>query len=233
MGEHTDWRLVCLALITAAGGCSADPSLLTDGRGGDPRRSQNANEPAAGGATGPSAGASDAGAIDDGRADASATSDAGADASVDASTDGAPLVNAFTGAPAFVATTGPSARKDAHAFADNTPITSPAKQPCLDCHVAGGAAPAFAFGGTAFTDVAGTLPAANVEIRVRAPSGSAVSVYTDEDGNFYAPAAFAFPANAGVRSAVASRVMNGPAPQGNCNGGQCHGGGTHPWIHLP
>lgn len=89
-------------------------------------------------------------------------------------------MNAFTGAAAFVATAGPSARRDAHAFADNTPITSP-----------------------------------------------------DEGGNFYAPAAFPFPANAGVRSAAASRVMNGPPPQGNGNGGQCHGGGTQQWIHLP
>jgi hypothetical protein len=140
--------------------------------------------------------------------------------------------NAFTGAPAFVATLGPSARRDAHAFADNTPPTNPAKQACLGCHVAGGAAPAFAFAGTAFKDVAGTIPAAGVEIRVRAPDGVASSVYTDEDGNFYAPAAFTFPADVGVRDGASVRVMSGAAPDGNCSAAACHGG-AHPWIHLP
>ena len=215
-------------------GCSADPSLLSDGRGGDPRRTQNATDPepnAPAAPTGPST--MMAAAHDAGRASTDAGADAHADAQVDAS-DAAPPVTAFTGAGAFVATTGPSARMAAHAFAGNTPITNPAKQVCIDCHAAGGAATPFAFGGTAFKDVAGTIPAVGVEIRVRSADGGAASAYTDEDGNFYRLAgAVTFPANAGVRSAASTRVMAGTPESGGCNAAQCHDGAAHPFVYLP
>jgi len=215
-------------------GCGADPTLLLDGRGGDPRRSESATEPAgdpdaSAGSTSPGGAPKDDAAREAGAAPA----DAGTTARADASTDAAPAIDAFTGAGAFVATTGPSARMPSHAFAGNTPTTNPAKQACLGCHVAGGAATPFAFAGTAFKDVAGTIPAAGVEIRVRAADGTAASAYTDEDGNFYHAAAIAFPASAGVRNATSSHVMMGMPPDGGCNNAQCHDGDAHPWIYLP
>ncbi len=217
-------------------GCGADPTLLLDGRGGDPRRSVSATDPA--GDPDASAGASSSAGAPSGDAGGeagvtTADADGGATARGDASPDAAPAITAFTGAGAFVATTGPSARMPSHAFAGNTPTTNPAKQACLGCHVAGGAATPFAFAGTAFKDVAGTIPAAGVEIRVRAADGTAASAYTDEDGNFYHAAAIAFPASVGLRNATSSHVMMGMPPDGGCNAAQCHDGAAHPWIYLP
>jgi hypothetical protein len=224
-------RFVFTAMLV---GCGADPSTLLDGRGVDARRSVNGTEPDAD-ASAPALGSLAGGAADDAGASPSdggtgMRGDAQADA---ASADGAAAVTAFTGAGAFVATTGSSARMTAHAFAGNTPITNPAKQACLGCHVAGGAAKAFAFAGTAFNDVAGTIPAVGVEVRVRAADGTAVSAFTDEDGNFYQAAPIAFPANVGVRSATSSHTMMGLPPDGGCNNAQCHDGNAHPWVSLP
>ena len=118
-------------------------------------------------------------------------------------------------------------------FAGNTPPTSPAKQACLSCHVTGGPGVPFAFGGTAFKDTAATIPAVGIEIRVRAPDGGAVSVYTDQDGNFYQPGTFAFPANVGVRSATNVRLMAAEPPGGTCSTSSCHDGAAHPHVYLP
>jgi hypothetical protein len=226
-----------LAFTAMIAGCGADPSVLLDGRGGDPRTSKSATDRAD---PGGAASSSEAAPLDGSAGDAAAPSSDGgvvtlADASNgDATTpDAAAVVTAFTGAGAFVATTGPSARVAAHVFAGNTPTNNPAKQACLACHVTGGAAPAFAFAGTAFKDVAGTIPAAGVEVRVRAADGTAVSASTDPDGNFYQASAIAFPASVGLRNATSSHGMLGIAPAGGCNAAQCHDGAAHPWVYLP
>jgi hypothetical protein len=227
-----------LALTAMLAGCGADPSVLLDGRGGDPRTSKSATDPADPAGQGSTSGPAplDDGAVRDAGA---ASSDAGVTTLVDASSgdaatgDASAVVTAFSGAAAFVATTGPSARMAAHVFAGNTPTTNPAKQPCLACHVAGGAATPFAFAGTAFKDVAGTLPAAGVEIRVRAPDGTAVSAYTDQDGNFYQATAMVFPASVGLRNSTSARGMMAMPPAGGCNAAQCHDGDAHPWVYLP
>jgi hypothetical protein len=226
-------RLAFAAMLI---GCGADPSTLLDGRGGDARRSVNATEPEPD-ASMPAPATPGDGVVHD--ASASPSDDAGTGPHADAATtdasssDASPVVTAFTGAGPFVATTGPSARMAAHAFAGNTPITNPAKQACLGCHVAGGAAKAFAFAGTAFKDVAGTIPAVGVEVRVRAADGGSLSAYTDEDGNFYQSAPIAFPASVGARNATTSRVMMGMPPEGGCNNAQCHDGNAHPWMTVP
>ena len=227
-----------LALAAVFAGCAADPSLLLDGRGGDPRTSKSATDPADPGGAPPVSGSAppdDGAARDAGAAssDAGVTTLGDASSSDAATADAAGAVTPFTGAGAFVATAGPSARMAAHVFAGNTPTTNPAKQACLGCHVAGGAATPFAFAGTAFTDVAGTLPAAGVEIRVRAADGTAVSAYTDQDGNFYLATAIAFPASVGLRNATSAHGMMAMPPAGGCNAAQCHDGDAHPWIHLP
>lgn len=215
-------------------GCGPDPSLLLDGRGGDPRSAENATEPEPDASTSEVAVSDDAAARDAGAPPSDAGAAARVDAQADASgSDAAPAITAFTGAGAFVATTGPSARMPAHAFAGNTPTTNPAKQACLGCHVAGGAATPFAFAGTAFKDVAGTIPAVGVEVRVRAADGGAVSAYTDQDGNFYQATTIAFPATVGVRNATSSGAMMGMPPDGGCNSAQCHDGNAHPWLYVP
>ena len=167
------------------------------------------------------------------------TLDAGADA--DAAADGgakdanAPTpATAFTGAAAYVATNGPSTIKGAHPNGGN-----PAKVDCLSagCHGAGGAGPRFAAGGTVFTNVAATTPAAQVEIRLRDAAGRAASAYTDANENFFIRAADAaalvFPVQAGARDAAAVKAMSASIANGACNSAACHGNAATGFIHVP
>jgi hypothetical protein len=156
--------------------------------------------------------------------------DAGADA--DASVDAGPPPNAFSGAPAYVATLGPSARKNAHNFGQNG---SPAGRACLNCHDGDGRAPEFAFGGTVYRDAAGAQAAARVEVRVRDQNGKAVSAYSDNDGNFFFPlnpnGDLAFPAHAGIRNASGTKLMGSTVNNGNCNA--CHNAGAAGRLVAP
>ncbi len=168
--------------------------------------------------------------------DASSDASRGADANHDASAaagDGGPPQSAFTDAGTFAPDAGELTERAGHNFAGNTPTTSPAKQACLDCHKNGGTGIAFAFGGTAFADDAGTKPAAGVEVRVRDDSsGAFTSVYTDVHGNFFSrTSAAAFPARTGARSAASTALMVDTAANGNCNG--CHNGAAVAFVHLP
>lgn len=159
------------------------------------------------------------------------TGDASADGG-DAGLDAAPPITAFTEAGAFTPDAGPLAEQPNHNFAGNNPVTSPAKQACLDCHKIGGAAMPFAFGGTVFADDAGTMPAAGVEIRVRDDKGAVSLVYTDKDGNFFArTSAAAFPAKTGARNATATALMVNDSNNGNCN--SCHNNNAQAVIHVP
>lgn len=239
-------RIVAPALVAVAAACStADPTQLR-GSSGYPDQSEDPTDPApAHGSTTDSGAHADGGVIADAAADATlgdggVIADAAADAAKDGAVEGGTLdagsdagpTNAFTGAGAYTSKTGTSARKNAHNFAGNTPTTNPAKQACLGCHVAGGAAPAFSFGGTVFKDTAGTMPASNVEIRVRDLAGNAVSVYSDADGNFYYSGAFGFPAHTGARDGTTTKLMSTLPGNGNCNSNVCHGG-AQGWIHVP
>jgi cytochrome c553 len=139
---------------------------------------------------------------------------------------------AFTGAPAYVAASGPVTRKAAHNFAANTPTTNPAGRPCLQCHGAAGPAPRFAFGGTVYKDAIGT-PAPQVEVRVVGADGQARTAFTNADGNFFflaASGAVSFPALAGARDSDSTELMTTATANGNCNA--CHraGGTTTPLV---
>ena len=83
----------------------------------------------------------------------------------DAGVDSGPKVdpNPFSGAPAYVNTLGPSARKTAHPFTND----NPAGRACFNCHGDLGNATPMAFGGTVYTTAGGTTGAARVEVRVK------------------------------------------------------------------
>lgn len=163
----------------------------------------------------------DGGVLDGGSepGDDAATTDGGSDADgTDAMTDAGPLAagNAFTGAGPYVQTTGPSTLSNRH-----TPA-NPAGQACLTCH--GGqrnGVRAFLFAGTIYNAEGQAVP--NVEVRVRDRLGSAVSAFSDANGNFFAPRAnaLAAPARAGVRNAATTKVMTNVINNGDCN--SCHG----------
>lgn len=167
-------------------------------------------------------------------ADASGTpaADGGTEAGVPP-TDAAVPVFAFDGAGAYVATTGKNTQKGDHPNGGN-----PAKADCMtsSCHGPGGEGPRFAAGGSVFKDVAGTMPAAQVEVRFLDADGTAVSTYTDALGNFFITAGAAqnlsFPMKTGARDGTATRNMSGSIASGACNSAGCHGGTTGV-IHVP
>lgn len=170
-------------------------------------------------------------------ADASTPSDSGADAvAKDAggdAADAATAVTAFTGAGAYVATSGPSTIKDAHGGNGN-----PSKLACQGCHGAGGGAPRFFAGGSVFKDAAGTMPAAQIEVRFRDAAGKSLSAYTDATGSFFVrqttatAAGIALPARVGARDAAITKLMTATIANGDCNSAACHGG-AQGRVHVP
>jgi hypothetical protein len=196
----------------------------------DPTATQNgaAADPTNGGTSGgASSGSNGGGTTNNGATDAGApgfTSDAGsapADAGTTSTGNTTSAAGAFAGAPAYVQTTGTSTIRSSHPFAGNNPV----KQACLDCH-------SFAAGGSVFLDAAGTMPAANIEIRMIDTNGVAKSSYTDANGNFFFPSGtIAGPAKVGVRDATATHLMSGGVSNGNCSSSSCHGG-SQGVIHL-
>ncbi len=224
-----------LTLLTTIGasalavvvGCGGVDTGFRNGPGGS-GTSSDPSEP-----TGSSGGSGTNGFRDDGGSeDDAAPSDAGS-SSGDAGNDAAPSVNAFTGAPAYAATTGPSTLKTGHSNfnAQNNPVG----RPCLNCHGAGGGATQFTFAGSAFKDSGGTMPAAQVEIRLRDKNGKALSAFTDANGNFFLPlnpnGDLAFPAHAGGRDTNTTKLMNATVANGNCN--SCHKAGMAGRIVVP
>jgi hypothetical protein len=212
------------ALLACGGGADGSQDLTTpaDGSSSGTGSSGTSGTSGSSGSSGSSSGTS-----------GTSSTDAGTD-SGDASTNHEP--NAFTGAAAFVAKLGGSTLKTAHPFTGR----NPAKHDCLDsnCHGPGGDGPTFVAGGSVFQDVAGTKPAAQIEVRLRDAAGKSVLTNTDANGNFYVRATTAtaaglsFPVNAGARSATATQVMTDTIPAGNCNSSACHGG-KQGWIHVP
>lgn len=99
-----------------------------------------------------------------------------------------------------------------------------------DCIVAGCHSGSWAFGGTLYTDAAGTARVPNAEVRVaRADGTEFAKTYTDVDGNFWIDFVEPIPQNSrvGVRTAtkkmnMAGAISNGQA--GCSQGGTCHGG---------
>lgn len=225
-----------LLTLAACTGFDAGTSSLRRGPADDEPADEGivSDDPPA--TTGEDAAKSASDASTDAPADVATVEDAPAgDARIVEAGEGGLDGNAFTGAPAYVATTGPSARKAGHNFAGNVPTTNPAGQSCFSCHGPGGTAPEFLFAGTVYKDVAGTQPAAQVEVRVRDATGAARSAYTDADGNFYLlkglnPALVA-PATTGARDATTTQLMTGAINNGSCN--SCHRNGGQTPIHVP
>jgi hypothetical protein len=143
-------------------------------------------------------------------------------------------VNAFTGAGAYMSGQPATSAKQQHTT-NMVGVTPDKTQACLTCHKNGGAGVEFMFAGSIFTDQAGTMPAANYEVRVRGSDGVAYIAHSDADGNFWFKKGMAnlqFPANSGGRNMSATALMMGTITTGDCNDGGCHAGNQGA-IHVP
>lgn len=230
--------LLLFSLLTAAACASSGSSDLLSSSGGGSSGasgSSSGSSSSSSGASGSSSGAS-------GSSSGASGSSSGASGGLDAGKDGTVVadggVNAFTGAGAFTACTP---FKSSVTNKHNGPIGSnnPAGRNCLDCHKAGGSANSYriAFGGTIYTNGAGTTPVgAGIEVRLRDSAGRSVSACTDSAGNFHEIEAInpTFPLQAGARNAGTTVLMTGNATGGGCNANGCHSGaGGTMRIHLP
>jgi hypothetical protein len=142
---------------------------------------------------------------------------------------GTPPPSAFAGEPKYISTNGADTDEQAHKNLFGTP--NPAGHDCMTCHLPDATTP-FIFGGTVENPDGGDGGIGFLEVRVLQPNGTAMSTYTNSEGNFYYLAEIGQPIEAGalvgVRSATAEQTMpnmlTGPS-QGGCNqGGTCHGG---------
>ncbi|CAN5924199.1 hypothetical protein BH11MYX4_BH11MYX4_63050 [soil metagenome] len=182
--------------------------------------------------------AGDGGATSDGSDEASSSGASGGTSGTSGGDggggDAAPAESPFTGAPAYVPTTGRNTFKPG----EHPGTGNPSKRACFDCHGGSGPGPDFFAAGSVFKDAAGTMAAPQVEIRLRDGAGNAVSTYSDTLGNFVVTAQAAskagitFPLHAGARNAATTNLMSAAAPNGNCNNTSCHGG-AQGWIHVP
>lgn len=139
--------------------------------------------------------------------------------------------DAFTGAGAYASGMPTTSAVTYHQ--NNGVNTTPGKGvACLGCH--NGNAKDFLFGGTVFKDKAGTVPAANVEVRVRGSDGTGYLTHSDADGNFWLAKnnnTIMTPALTGVRDSMKTSLMSGNITDTNCN--SCHDSNNTDAIHLP
>jgi hypothetical protein len=147
-------------------------------------------------------------------------------------------VNAFTGAGAYASNQPGTSAVTRHT--NGGVGTTPGRAAnCLNgmgCHGAGSGGREFLFGGTIFKDVAGTMPANNVEVRVRGSDGMGYLTNSDADGNFWrlkGADTVMYPALTGARNGMAQQsLMNGTIANGACNNNTCHGPGGIV-MHVP
>jgi hypothetical protein len=97
---------------------------------------------------------------------------------------------------------------------------------CLSCHVSGGQAPSWLFGGTTY-DSAGTTGVAHLQIGIK-DGTKFFSAYSATNGNIWLPTASNTVnwANAEIRlrSATGEKIMGKTATSGDCN--SCHSSGN-------
>ena len=150
------------------------------------------------------------------------------------STTGGP-VTAFSGAPAYVATTpqDPTTVNNASHPANGVKGIN-----CADCHKQGGAG-VKNVGGTVFNDTTGATGVAQAEVRIVDSTGKEVAkTYSDANGNFWVdavPNGIPSGAKVGVRNGTVTKLMgtalSGP-DDGACNKAGCHGSGGVGQIYL-
>jgi len=204
------------AVLGATNGCSgADPGQITFIE----RPRGSSGELSSGGSSGT---VMEGGVVDE----AGTTTDAGKEGGV-------------AGDPVFGTTTfaAGTAGRGAPAKAANPAHNGDASgKDCIPCHTGD-----WSFGGTLYSDAAGTARVAGAEIRITGPDGKEYAkTYSDVDGNFWTDTAVGTPipinSRVAVRSADKKKTMSTSiaAGQSGCSqAGTCHGtGGTAGKVYL-
>jgi hypothetical protein len=151
----------------------------------------------------------------------------------DAPVDTGGTTTAFTGAGAY-ASNKPATSAVTYHTNNNVGVTPGLGVDCLSCHKNGGAGVEFLFGGTVFQDKAGTMPLADVEVRVLGSDNNGYTAHSDNDGNYWfkkGATGIAFPAMSGARTSAQTVLMSGNITVSNCNG--CHDTNTTDALHVP
>ena len=151
----------------------------------------------------------------------------------DAGIDTGGPTTAFSGAGAY-ASNKPATSAVTYHNNNGVGVTPGLGVDCLSCHKNGGPGVEFLFGGTAFQDKAGTMPLADVEVRVLGSDNVGYSAHSDNDGNYWfkkGATGIAFPAMSGARTSTQTVLMSGNITVSNCNG--CHDTNTTDALHVP
>jgi hypothetical protein len=152
------------------------------------------------------------------------------------STSGGP-VNAFSNAPAYVATSPSGTSQNSNHQNGNVGLN------CQDCHKAGGQAQGFpwAIAGTVYAAATGANIIAQAEVRVVDSTGKEIAkTYTDALGNFWVdantvPGGIPAGAMVGIRNGTATQLMTTKLTgvgDGACQKADCHASAAQGHIHL-
>lgn len=150
----------------------------------------------------------------------------------DSGPDTGTAATVFTGAGNYTSNKPATTAVQYH-MNNNVGVTPGLGVDCLSCHKNGGSGTQFMFGGTVFQDKAGTMPAADVEVRLLDNNNVGYSAHSDDDGNFWFKSTTtpAYPATTGARTSTQTALMNGNITVSNCNG--CHDKNTTDPLHVP
>ena len=151
----------------------------------------------------------------------------------DTGVDTGATTTAFTGAGAY-ASNKPATSAVTYHNNNGVGVTPGLGVDCLSCHKNGGPGVEFLFGGTVFQDKAGTMPLADVEVRVLGSDNLGYTAHSDNDGNYWfkkGATGIAFPAMCGARTSTQTVLMSGNITVSNCNG--CHDTNTTDALHVP
>lgn len=91
----------------------------------------------------------------------------------------------------------------------------------------------FTLAGTLYTSATSNTGRGGASITVKDAGGAMLDVVVNTDGNFYTRQAISFPVLVIASACPSARRMEGSTPNGDCNAGGCHAGGTANQMYLP
>lgn len=91
----------------------------------------------------------------------------------------------------------------------------------------------FTVAGTLYTNATGNTAFGGATITIIDANNVTKKLVVNSNGNFWTREAVTFPVLTLASSCPSAVQMNASSPDGNCNAGGCHPGGSQQQIHLP